>query len=145
MCRLLLWNYDVEIRNTHFTCSSKSHKTHEHPVARWLWPHLGCFGETGQMIYMTPGQMVQSLEQMLTTRTVFRPAAARCDTEASGLCGTHLTIIPHLTPAAPPTMLLRWGCSSSKALPWVMCCAVTHTSCKPAFLCPVQTIECDGM
>lgn len=77
------------------------------------------------------GQMVQSLEQMLTTRTPslsfgqLQCAAARCHAEALAQSGTHLTTVPLPTPAVLPTMLLGWRCSLAIGLPGVMeCCAV---------------------
>lgn len=62
-----------------------------------------------------PGQMVQSLRQMLSTggsQSVFGPAAMHSSAAPGrGLArhGAHLTTIPHLTPAAQPTVALSWG------------------------------------
>lgn len=75
------------------------------------------------------GQMVQSLEQMLTTRapslSVGQCTVAQCHTEALARSGTHLTTIPLLSPAVLPTMLLAWHCSLAMGFPGAMeCCAV---------------------
>ncbi|TWW72235.1 RAC-alpha serine/threonine-protein kinase [Takifugu flavidus] len=68
-------------------------------------------------------QMVQSLEQMLTTRPPslsfgqLQCTAAHTHTEALARSGTHLTTTPLLTPAALPTMLLGWRCSLAVGFP----------------------------
>lgn len=62
-----------------------------------------------------PGQMVQSLRQMLSTggsQSVFGPAAMHSSAAPGRRLarhGAHLTTIPHLTPAAQPTVALSWG------------------------------------